>query len=37
MAPVDEVLTTMRDKAARFNVDKVRQQDLMGAAGPPDE
>ena len=33
--PVDEVLTTMRDKAARFNVDKVRQQDLMGASGPP--
>ena len=35
--PIDEVLTTMRDKAARFNVDKVRQQDLMGASGPPPE
>jgi ParB family chromosome partitioning protein len=35
--PVDEVLTTMRDKAARFNVDKIRQQDLMGASGPPDD
>jgi len=37
--PVDEVLTQMRDKAAKFNVDKVRQQDLMGMAGgpPPDE
>ena len=33
--PVDEVLKTMRDKAAKFNVDKVRQQDLMGASGPP--
>jgi len=33
--PVDEVLEQMRDKAARFNVDKVRQQDLMGASGPP--
>lgn len=33
--PVDDVLVAMRDKAARFNVDKVRQQDLMGAAGPP--
>jgi len=27
----------MRDKAAKFNVDKVRQQDLMGASGPPAE
>ena len=27
--PVDDVLRTMRDKAARFNVDKVRQQDSM--------
>jgi ParB family transcriptional regulator, chromosome partitioning protein len=35
--PVDTVLTTMRDKAARFNVDKVRQQDLMGASGPPSD
>jgi len=35
--PVDEVLAQMRDKAARFNVDKVRQQDLMGASGPPAE
>ena len=35
--PIDEVLTTMRDKAARFNVDKVRQEDLMGASGPPPE
>ena len=33
--PIDEVLMAMRDKAARFNVDKVRQQDLMGASGPP--
>jgi ParB family chromosome partitioning protein len=33
--PVDDVLVAMRDKAAKFNVDKVRQQDLMGAAGPP--
>ncbi len=37
--PIDEVLTTMRDRAARFNVDKVTQHDLMGAAGgpPPEE
>jgi len=35
--PIDEVLEAMRDKAAKFNVDKVRQQDLMGASGPPPE
>jgi ParB family transcriptional regulator, chromosome partitioning protein len=34
---LEEVLKTMRDRAARFNVDKVKQQDLAGAAGPPDE
>ncbi len=31
------VLTTMRDRAARFNVDKVRQEDLAKAVGVPDE
>jgi ParB family chromosome partitioning protein len=35
--PVDEVLAAMRDKAARFNVDRIQQQDLMGASGPPEE
>jgi ParB family chromosome partitioning protein len=35
--PLEQVLKTMRDRAERFNVDKVRQQDLAGAAGPPDE
>ncbi len=37
--PVDEVLESMRDKAAKFNVDKVRQQDLMGmgSGAPPEE
>jgi ParB family chromosome partitioning protein len=34
--PLEEVLQTMRDRAAKFNVDKVKQQDLAGAAGPPD-
>jgi ParB family transcriptional regulator, chromosome partitioning protein len=33
----ESVLKTMRERAARFNVDKVRQQDLAAAAGPPDE
>ena len=34
---LEEVLKTMRDRAARFNVEKIKQQDLAGAAGPPDE
>jgi ParB family chromosome partitioning protein len=34
---LEEVLTTMRDRAARFNVERIKQQDLAGAAGPPDE
>jgi ParB family transcriptional regulator, chromosome partitioning protein len=35
--PLEEVLKTMRERAARFNVEKIRPQDLAGAAGPPDE
>ncbi len=35
--PMEEVLKTMRDRAAKFNVEKIRPQDLAGAAGPPDE
>ncbi len=36
---VTQVLTTMRDRAARFNVDKVRQEDLArsGGGAPPEE
>jgi ParB family chromosome partitioning protein len=34
---LEELLKTMRERAGRFNVDKIRQQDLAGAAGPPDE
>lgn len=33
----EDVLRTMRDRAARFNVEKVRQQDLARAAGPFEE
>jgi ParB family chromosome partitioning protein len=38
LPPVEKVLETMRDKAARFNAEKVRQEDLakMGG-GVPDE
>lgn len=35
--PLEEVLRTMRDRAARFNVEKIKAQDLSGAVGPPDE
>jgi ParB family transcriptional regulator, chromosome partitioning protein len=35
--PLEEVLKTMRERAGKFNVEKVRPQDLAGAAGPPDE
>jgi ParB family transcriptional regulator, chromosome partitioning protein len=35
--PLEEVLKTMRDRAAKFNVEKIKPQDLAGAAGPPDD
>ena len=35
--PLEEVLKTMRERAARFNTDKVKQEDLAGAGGAPDE
>ena len=34
---LEEVLKTMRERAGKFNVEKIRPQDLAGAAGPPDE
>jgi ParB family chromosome partitioning protein len=35
--PAEEVLKTMRDRASRFNVDKVRQEDLAKAGGVVDD
>ena len=35
--PLEDVLKTMRERAAKFNAEKIRPQDLAGAAGPPDE
>jgi ParB family transcriptional regulator, chromosome partitioning protein len=36
--PLEEVLKTMRDRAARFSVDKIKQSDLANMGGaPPDE
>jgi ParB family chromosome partitioning protein len=35
--PLDDVLKTMRERAAKFNVEKIKPQDLAGTGGPPDE
>ena len=35
--PLEDVLETMRGRAAKFNLDKVRPEDLAGAGGAPDE
>jgi ParB family transcriptional regulator, chromosome partitioning protein len=35
--PLEEVLRTMRDRATKFNVEKIGSKDLAGAGGPPDE
>ena len=35
--PLDEVLKTMRDRAARFNVEKIKQSDLANMGGAPDD
>jgi ParB family chromosome partitioning protein len=35
--PLVEVLKTMRERAARFKVEKIQPKDLAGAGGPPDE
>jgi ParB family transcriptional regulator, chromosome partitioning protein len=34
--PLDEVLKTMRERAARFNVEKVNPQDIARSGGAPD-
>src|SRR5712692_3475651 len=35
--PLEDVLKTMRERVAKFSVEKIKPQDLAGAAGPPDE
>jgi ParB family chromosome partitioning protein len=34
---LEEVLKTMRERAAKFNVEKIRQQDIVAAGGAPDD
>jgi ParB family transcriptional regulator, chromosome partitioning protein len=36
-ASFEDVLKTMHERVAKFNVEKIKPQDLAGAAGPPDE
>jgi ParB family chromosome partitioning protein len=35
--PLEDLLRTMRERATRFNVEKIQPKDLAGAGGPPDE
>jgi len=35
--PLEDVLKTMRERVTKFNIDKIRPQDLAGASGPPDD
>ncbi|MEO7726866.1 MAG: ParB N-terminal domain-containing protein [Burkholderiales bacterium] len=35
--PLEDVMQTMRERAAKFNVEKVKQEDLASAAGAADE
>jgi ParB family chromosome partitioning protein len=34
--PLEEVLKTMRERAAKFNAEKIKQEDLANAGGAPD-
>ena len=35
--PLDEVLKTMRERAAKFNVERIKQADLANVGGAPDK
>ena len=35
--PLEEVLKTMRERAAKFNTERIKQEDLATAGGVPDE
>ncbi len=35
--PADKVIAQMRDRAAKFNVDRVKQEDIARTGGAPDE
>src|SRR5215472_12674599 len=35
--PLEDLLRTMRERATRFNVEKIQPKDLAAATGPPDD
>jgi ParB family chromosome partitioning protein len=35
--PLEEVLKTMRERAAKFNTDRIKQEDLAAVGGTPDD
>ena len=35
--PIEEVLKTMRERAAKFNTEKIKQEDIVSTGGAPDE
>ena len=35
--PLEDVLKTMRERLAKFNVDKIRQEDIVSTGGAPDD
>lgn len=35
--PLEDVLKTMRERAAKFNVEKIRQEDIVATGGAPDD
>jgi ParB family chromosome partitioning protein len=35
--PLEEVFKTMRERAAKFNVEKVKQEDIVATGGAPEE
>ncbi len=37
LPPLEEVLKTMRERAAKFNVERIKQEDLATAGGVPDD
>ena len=37
LPPLDDVLKTMRERAAKFNTEKIKQEDLVVVGGAPDE
>ena len=37
LPPLDEVLKTMRERAAKFNTEKIKQEDLAATGGARDD